>query len=329
MEDLPDCALHEVLRVLARDNVRDCARFCAAWPPAQALFELFMRSAVALALPTTVRDLRKIAGLLQLTTLDLSFCEAVQDLGPLRSCVALERLDLRGCVGLRCIAPLASCSSLLELDIGHTPVSDLCALKGLTHLRMSDCSRLSDLGPIASCSSLRTLEMARCFLVHDIEPLGSCPRLSLVDLSDTNVRDLAPLRDCRKLQHLLASGNQGIFDVSCLAACTALTRLDVSYTHVSGPLAAGLLELDVSYSDVTDLEGLTNLRSLDVSGCRIGDAGIRALASCCASLQRLSIRNCKDVEDLSPLAACPALRAVDAAGCVRCRSFDPVRHLLI
>jgi internalin A len=80
-------------------------------------------------------DLSPLAGLAQLTMLDLSNCSQVSDLSSLAGLAELTKLELFRCTQISDLSPLADLTQLTELDLSHCPqVRDLSPLAGLTQL---------------------------------------------------------------------------------------------------------------------------------------------------------------------------------------------------
>lgn len=116
-----------------------------------------------------------------------------------------------------CTVPLVpqGCTSLVNLTLSRTPLTSCRGVEHCTALRRLDLRHtgVSDLTPLAACSNLRHLDLGggyvvgpRCirsrgiilaFLVcvvrgagtpvEDLEPLGSCSRLTAVYLDGTQV----------------------------------------------------------------------------------------------------------------------------------------------
>jgi internalin A len=131
-----------------------------------------------------VNDLGPLAGLTQLTTLELSTCD-VTDLGPLAGLTRLTTLKLSSSV-LSDLHPLAELTQLTTLSLSFCrQVSDLgplAALTLLTTLNLDRCEQVSDLGPVAGLTHLTTLNLINCQQVQDFSPLVGLTNLTTLDL---------------------------------------------------------------------------------------------------------------------------------------------------
>jgi internalin A len=143
-------------------------------------------------------DLRPLAGLSSLQTLNLSACERLSDLGPLAKLNSLQTLYLFGCAQLSDLRPLAGLSSLQTLNLfGCAQLSDLRPLAGLSSLQrlnLSRCELLSDLGTVAKLNSLQTLHLFDCVQLNDLAPLAALTSLQTLHLSGcSSLRCFGPL----------------------------------------------------------------------------------------------------------------------------------------
>ncbi len=266
-------------------------------------------------LPGSVRaqvsDVRALAGLSKLETLDLSGTR-VSDVGPLAGLTDLQTLDLSW-AQVSHVGPLAGLTDLQRLDLSGARVSDVGPLAGLTDLQMLDLSRtwVSDVGPLAGLTKLRTLYLMET-RVSDVGPLAGLTDLQKLHLMGTQVSDVGPLAGLTKLQTLHLTGTQ-VSDVGPLAGLTKLQTLHLIETQVSdvGPLA-GLTDLQklglsgAQVSDIGPLAGLTKLQRLDLSWTQVSDVGPLAGLT---DLQMLDLSR-THVSDVGPLAKLKHLKLV-------------------
>ncbi|MDX1908488.1 MAG: hypothetical protein SF053_15740 [Bacteroidia bacterium] len=258
-----------------------------------------------------LRDLAPLAGLKQLTDLDLRHTE-VDNLKPLEGLIHLSSLHLDH-TPVQSLAPLRSIQGLRHVSCAHTSVSDLTPLEGAAHLE--------------------TLAVHHT-AVRDLSPLRKLTHLREITLSNTAVSSLAPLRDGNLLEVLLIS-QTGVNNLSVLRDKVHLRRLYLSYTAVTQlkPVAqAPLEELRISGLPLADLSCLGDwpqLRILairetpvrdfsplaDMSGLEelyLDDTSIADLADIARlpHLRRLSIRRTR-VTSLRPLEQLASLRRLE------------------
>ena len=111
----------------------------------------------------SLADLSPIAGLTNLSALNLRYCQ-LSDLSPLAGLRNISTLDLYGCKSLSDLSPLAGLTNLSTLDLSY-------------------CASLSDLSPLAGLTNLSTLNLDSCTSLSDLSPLAGLRNLSSLDLS--------------------------------------------------------------------------------------------------------------------------------------------------
>jgi Leucine-rich repeat (LRR) protein len=124
-----------------------------------------------------LNDVRALAGLRRLQTLDLSFTQ-VRDVKPLARLAGLQVLHLRS-TEVSDVGPLAALTGLQTLDLRYTPLSDVGPLAGLTGLQALYLmgTRVSDLGPLAGliARGSRAVWSSRSWVEGDAIYLQDCP----------------------------------------------------------------------------------------------------------------------------------------------------------
>ena len=65
---------------------------------------------------------------------------------------------------------------------------------------------IKSLEPFRNCKNLKMLEAAFCEYITDVSPLADCPRLQMLNISNTHIEDLSPL-DNLPLTHLTVRTN--------------------------------------------------------------------------------------------------------------------------
>ncbi len=155
-------------------------------------------------------------------------------------------------------------------------------------------------------------------LTTDLSPLasGEWDHLEMLSLSTPGVTDFSPVAALPNLK-VLTLGDCGLEELSFLTSLDQLQVLQLMWNKLTDLRPLGELEhlelLDLSHneglSDLTGLEGLDRLKTLNVSDTRVED--LTPLQSC-PSLERLDL-SFLDVTDFSPLQNCP-LSEIDVTG---------------
>jgi len=176
--------------------------------------------------------------------------------------------------------------------------------------------------------------------LEDLTPLQSLTGLTSLTASNLAVKDVAGLSQLRELDRLDLSWNYLIEDLTPLKYLTDLTELDLYYSLAAGegiheivPFLTRLTDLNIGYSNITDIEmvrglanltrlhvgfnplkdieplaELTNLTQLDLS--KTGSDSVSAL-SALVNLTSLSV-GMNSVRDLSPLVGMTGLEELYA-----------------
>ena len=66
---------------------------------------------------------------------------------------------------------------------------------------------IKSLEPFTACKELKILEMVECNYIPDLEPLRSCTKLEMLNISHTSIADLSPVADYQ-LTHLNTMDNK-------------------------------------------------------------------------------------------------------------------------
>ena len=212
---------------------------------------------------------------------------------------------------------LKSVFESLGLTLGALPkgtvldLSPLALFPSLEELRVNDGLSLLEL-PVLK--RLKVLQAGRSALPPDLGArVPRIQRASLVPLA----RNLEALRGL-KVRELEVETGRGL-DLAAISVLPALRKLVMSSAPVSQlpELAAlrGLVELELRYTNCSDLgpiAALRNLRVLDLSCCeRIVDL---SPLSRLKHLERLHLFGCPRVNDLSPLKGLSKLHELDLTG---------------
>lgn len=192
-------------------------------------------------------DLEPLSKLTNLKRLDLRMMPQIKDLSPLSNLKGLEYLNITG-TGVEDLSPLASLDGLVELEARMLTVKDLSPLARLPRLVSLDVLKcpVTDVTALAESPSLEKALLCTTD-VGDIKPLKKiAPRLTALDLCDSQFRDFEDLRDFPRLDFLRLWGLP-IEDLTVLEKMTEMEDLDLSKTPVK---------------DLTPLHGMKKLKIL-------------------------------------------------------------------
>ena len=191
-------------------------------------------------------DLSPLAGLTQLTNLELSFGK-INNLSPLNGLTQLTNLDLVG-NDISDLRPIAGLTQLKSLSIPFNPVSDFSPLTGLTKLTdlrvsVTSVELMNDLRNDVDLTKLKRLTIyGEGNQIGDINFFENLTQLEYLVLYGAQISDVSPLAGLINLQYLGLGDNQ-IVDVTPLAGLTNLRTLGLR---------------DNQIIDITPLTPLTN-----------------------------------------------------------------------
>ena len=228
----------------------------------------------------TISDFSPVAGLIQLTQLNLS-SSSISD-----------------------VSFLSGWTHLKGLILYDNPISDISSLVGLTQLTSLELSStvVSDISPLVGLTQLSRLYLYNTS-ISDISALSNLTELTGLGIGSASVSDVSPLVGLTQLSRLYLY-NTSISDISALSNLTELTGLDIGGASVSdvSPLAAltQLVHLNLGWnaiSDISALARLTQLKNLTLSGNTITDV------SALSGLTQLTTLKLRDnaIMDVSPL----------------------------
>ncbi len=222
-----------------------------------------------------LRDITPIAGLTQLTNLDLDTIH-IDDLAPLAELKNLTKLNLNDNY-ITDISALSELTNLTVLRLYHNLVKDISPLEGLTNLTyLLLHGSINDISALSGMTKLDTLTLYANYIT-DITPLADLTNLTELRLEDNQISDITPLADLTNLTELRLEDNQ-ISDITPLADLTNLTTLRLHNNQISditplrGMTKLLLLELHKNkIQDVSPLAELTDLKELFLGGNNITD----------------------------------------------------------
>lgn len=205
----------------------------------------------------------------------------------------------------------------LEECTGVTRLDSLAKMTGLQYLTISNMS-VSDLSPLAGLADLLDLSVNFC-PVTDISPLANLPKLENLNISSTDVTSLP------------AGGTTALLSLSCGGNASHLTDI----TNIAGWLGENA-EVYFDALEISDLSGMEKvgpLRTLNLAGAQVSDASLQYLKN--LTIQELLLNSCPItnlsglsgstgirelyvyntmITDVTPLASCTGLEYLHIAG---------------
>ncbi|MFB9124403.1 hypothetical protein E2553_35295 [Paraburkholderia dipogonis] len=223
-----------------------------------------------------------------------------------------------------------------KLDLAGQPsLTELTALKWLTHLAeldLSGCISLRDITVIQKLQRLRALRLGYCPQISSLASIESLPDLTELSLEAcARVSDIGPLWNLRKLGYLNLDGCASIFDVEDLARLDELNTLilancqNIKDIRPLGQLRnlSDLYLNNTMIKDVSPLARLIRLEKLELQGC----ANIESIEPLhhLYDLTYLGLKDCSALVDLSGIHALSKLpRFLDLSGCRSLYDLRPV-----
>lgn len=291
---------------------------------AQALTELNLSTEWQPNIPenTQIKNISALKHFSNLTRLDLTF-NAISDLTPLAGLTKLSSLHLGG-NALNDIKALAGLNNLWELQIwGNRDIKDITPLSGLIHLSVLRIggTQVSNIGIVSSMKELTMLDITDS-QVKDLSPLVGLPlqslRLkgSLVTDFDP-IKDMSPQLDDKDFELLSADGVPNTPLVLAdpkfeKALRAAMNILDRPITQKDAFLAQSLFigndkTPGSAFADISPLAHFVNLTSLEFNSNNISNLEpLRGLTK--LTVLRIPFNK---VQDIRPLASLSQLETLD------------------
>lgn len=208
----------------------------------------------------SITDISALAGLTNLTTLDLNFNNVV-DIRPLEGLTRLNYLDLWG-NEIEDLEPLKALENLFWMDLDDNEITDIGPLANLSILEALHLNgnAVTDISPLANLEDLDTLGLNGNGIT-DIGALSKLERLRYLWLGENSISDISPLKELDQLV-LLDLGNNQIANISTLADLVRLRELHLHNNRVRdvSPLAdlRRLAYVDLSNNDIRDIGPLAS-----------------------------------------------------------------------
>ena len=183
--------------------------------------------------------LEPFRALRSLERLDVRLSDALADLGALADCTALRHLCVLRCLKVSHIEALAGCDRLTSLDLSHLPrlrsVDALGSLPLLAKLKLCQATKL-DLSPLGRCPSLRQLDLSDAASLKGWAELGRSLSLQMLDLDSYRPRlstaQLGGLVKCPSLRELDLRRCDWFDAAAFSAVLTSSTAQAMAQAHV-------------------------------------------------------------------------------------------------
>ncbi|CCW68528.1 unnamed protein product [Phytomonas sp. Hart1] len=263
----------------------------------------------------------------QLEVVRVMNCAGLADLRFLRHhphilSISLTRLPLTHLNWLCCQGELKQLvlQSLPALWWGPHGQDGALSLPFLKRLILDDPHPESDLGFLAQCINLEELQLR--WWNHDVGwgPIGHLRFLKTLRISNNDsLRALNWIHQCSQIKVLHLSMNLFLQDFSPIASLLSLEQLNLNATKVMdghitcisakcSKLWRVILDNCRLLSDLSSLGQLSNLSVFSASNTRI--TSIDWIVNC-VHLTKVSLQNCSELKDRSPLNYLPVLRTCD------------------
>jgi Leucine-rich repeat (LRR) protein len=231
--------------------------------------------------PICTLDIHPLSLCTNLEVLDISAIQFA-DTTPLASCVNLRKLNIMDNMSLVDISSLAYCTKLEELNFAPSERVEM---------------QLCDMYALRSLHNLRVLNLSRIPSLEDISFMGCITTLTSVDLSSTSISSVAALNASKSITDLDVTDTR-LASLEGFSG-SSLKRLKVDFSCLSPVVVRELLNLEVLHISVTSPNSLVTL------------SGVDALPR----LRYLNIFGDDCCIDLSPLARCSSLEALEMVMC--------------
>ena len=245
-------------------NLRAAVRKALGLKPSETLTPQAMRGLTRLdvnlpedaAVKDKIKDITGLEHATQLTWLSL-YRNQVRDIRPVAGLIELRHLNLNNNDLVSDIRPVAKLTKLTTLCFNYNQVRDINPVKDLTNLWQLCLigNQISDINPLKDLTNLTRLVVSQNKKISDIKILKGLTKLVDLALSENQISDITALENLTNLKALWLHRNR-IRDITPLEGLTNLTLLFLDNNQIS---------------DVTPLENLTSLGVLYISGNPIGD----------------------------------------------------------
>ena len=180
---------------------------------------------------------------------------SIDELDPIAELNSLRKLRLVACSGCWDFGPVGDLVSLEWLTISHTRAFEdlgwVCSLTKLERLSLYECNALYDIDDIIELISLTRLELNNCTNITDGSPIGDLTGLQYLSLNRTNIDSVEFVQHLEYLETLYLVGCSELVDIPSLEGLSNLKLININ-----------------GCSSLSD-ESIANVKSLAEKGCRV------------------------------------------------------------
>ena len=255
------------------------------------------------------------------TDLDLSDM-GIWDISAISNCQYVTRLNLSG-NSISDLSPLMNLPYLQWLDISYNSVSDLRPLMGISTLSFLNAAgnAISSTSALSMMTGLNTLYLDQN-PIRDFSGLRRLRNISTLGLTQTGLRDadLPYLQGLQTLTSLNITDNPGLtgFAVEtlksylpvCMVSHSALS-INIDFDGRTVPSDATDLRITgQGITDISAVQKLSELRSLDLSANSISNIYPLIFSDCRSTLKSLNL-SYNIVSDITPLSMLTSVEVLD------------------
>lgn len=292
-----------------------------------------------------ITTLAPIKTFTHLKSLDLN-ANSLENISDIKYFVQLQKLNLSS-NKLNNIDSLALLKNLKELKLSSNTINDFKALKELSELELLDISSNSyvNLESLPAFEKLRFLNISSD-IIKDYSSLAKQKNLTTLIINSAGNTNISTIPSLPELQILSISSNnispEDTAFIRKLSYCTKLSELDISNNNLQSladlsrgknastkndvsPLFPNLKTLDISNNKISDLNGISNISSLQELEITTNNLTDIALLENLTQLRKLNLKN-NQIRNIDALKYLPLLTMLNISGNL-IGNFDALKHL--
>ena len=253
------------------------------------------------------------------------------DISGLAPCTELLSVDLSNNRELSKLDALSAASGLQSLMLNGTAISSLHCLQGcskIEEINLNDCENIQSIGGLNS-SSLQNLELRQLNL-NDLNGIEALKGLSKLDLSGLHrVTSLDPLAALGKLQELEVynlTTLKSLPEMSSMKALRKFRARSCDELHDVTSLGTAPSLAEVSVEECKNVAKGPTAWPKSLTNLSLEKTHLKEIGNCPPTLSELSIRENPELETLSGLEGCKAIKisswGLDLSGCFALQSLN-------
>lgn len=198
---------------------------------------------------------------------------------------------------------------LTHLSITDNHITDISALSPCTELELAWLSAnflLTDISPLSSCNNLKSVDLACCIELDNIDALRGKP-LENLRINFTEATSVPYINEFDKLKELIV-GNIDSETINALSGIDSLEHLELCQCQNLTELGAicrlpNLKSLILDTPELKSIDGISQLQKLEALGIENAKLGTLPKEIALLKTANITIRNC-GVTDFSALREC-------------------------